>query len=400
MRRTFFLMLLPLAVAACQPGMPNAPEQTKPVRSVIVREVKPQLLDIRIKLPVTIRARETVELRAAASGTIRGLPYSKGDTVPASKLPEPVWLEADEFVAGFPEGRKPTDEEIAMRNFRYLEGFQCFAQIDTSQMIEDLRESQANYDQAVRDLKRTEEYPQSTGAQLDQARTRRTLARATVNRMLAMVRDAYVCNPIQGVLSEKTRLQGEYVNGGELLGRVSVMDRVIADLEIPEAHRQAIKPGDSMDVVIGSLTDVAGRPLKRSGKVIRLDSVAHEFTHSFTVEIEIENADLALPAGVFGTVHVLIYSKPDALVVPMSALRLSGASKSLMVLANKEASTVTELKNVEIGHLTLEWVEIRGDKLKPGVLVVTFGAQMLADGDHVEWTEQDPYAVTASEAVQ
>jgi hypothetical protein len=41
----------------------------------------------------------------------------------------------------------------------------------------------------------------------------------------------------------------------------------------------------------------------------------------------------------------------------------------------------------------MEWVEIRGNKLKPGMMVVTFGAQMLADGDQIEPTEEDPYTV-------
>jgi RND family efflux transporter MFP subunit len=397
--RRLALLFVPLLFAACQPPMPNTPQDGTVVRSVIVREIKPQLLDVRIKLPVTIRARETVELRAGAAGTIISLPYEKGDIVPASKLPEPVWHEVDEYIAAAGE-KTPDADQVALRNLEYLKGFECFARIDTSQTVENLRDAQASYDQAVRDLKRVEDYPQSTGAQLDQARTRRTQARATVNRLIAMIRDSYMCNPIQGVLSEKTRLQGEHVGMGELLGKVSVMDRVVADLEIPEAHRQAIKVGESMDVVIGSLTDLQGRPLRRAGKVVRLDSVAHESTHSFTVEIEIDNADLSLPAGVFGTVHVLIYSKPDALVVPMSALRLAGPSKSLMVLANREAKTVTELKDIEIGHLTLEWVEIRGDKLKPGMLAVTFGAQMLADGDQVEWTEQDPYVTPESGVAQ
>ncbi|MCB9933638.1 MAG: hypothetical protein H6841_09475 [Planctomycetes bacterium] len=47
--------------------------------------------------------------------------------------------------------------------------------------------------------------------------------------------------------------------------------------------------------------------------------------------------------------------------------------------------------------MTSQWVEVLGNRLKPGMRVVTFGAQMLADGDEVQWTEQDPY-VAAEES--
>jgi RND family efflux transporter MFP subunit len=388
------LIILPLALLAACAGEPEPGESIQPRRSVIVQPLSAQPLEVSIKLPVNIRPRDVFELRAPTPGTIRRLPFEKGDRVPATTLPRPEWIEADQFIAMHPDTAL-TDTQIARRNMRHLDGFESFAHIDTSQLEQALQEAQIGYDQAVRDLKRTEEYPQSTGAQLDQARTRRNMARAGVERILAMLHDTYVCNPAAGVLVEKTRQEGEYVNGGELIARIAVMHTVVADLEVPEAHYSALKVGDEVEIIIGSLKDDAGRPLRRTGRVALIDSVAHPQTHSFTVELHIDNGDLALPAGIFGTVRVVTYSRTDALVVPLSALKLSGPRKSLMVVTDKEEGRVTELTGVEIGQLTREWVEVRHQDLREGMLVVTFGAQSLSEGDLVTWTEKDPYALPA-----
>jgi len=396
--RTLMMTPLLLLGACSPPGPGNAEEPAQSTRSVIVQRIQPQPLDVTIRLPVNIRPREVIELRAPAPGTIRHLTYEKGDVIPASTLPSAEWIEAQSFVEAFAEGEAPTDEQLALRNLRHLDGFESFARIDSSQLRESFWEAQVSYDQAVRDLQRTEEYAQSTGAQLDQARTRKSMARANVQRILAMIHDSYVCSPVEGMLVEKVRQEGEYVNGGELIGEVAIMKTLVADLEIPEAHRSKLEVGTEIEIVIGSLKDTAGNPIKRMGKVAMIDSVAHPSTHSFTVELIIDNADLALPAGVFGTVNVVVYSKPDALVVPLSALKLNGPRKSLFVVNGAEAEgSVKELANVEIGNLTQDWVEIRGNTLKPGMLVVTFGAQALSDGDAVNWTEKDPYVVKGGE---
>jgi RND family efflux transporter MFP subunit len=391
MKRLASLAALTLLLAACGPGAPPDAGDARPARNVVVRLVKPQPLEVKIKLPVVVRPKEELELRAAAQGVIRELAYDRGDRIPASSLPQRRWLEVGEYLAQQPEGVTPTREQLVFRNLAHLQGFACFARVDDSQLLAGFREAQENYDQAMRDLKRTEEYPQSTGAQLDAARTRCSMARASAERVLAMIEDTYVCNPVAGVLTERTRQQGEFVHAGELIGRVALMERLVAELQIPEAHRGVLEIGSKLDIQLAALKDSQGRALVREGVITRIDVVAHPVTHSFTVDLELDNAGLSLPAGIFGTVNVTVYSRPDALVVPLSAVRLSGTKKSLFVLPASGGSRVQELADIELGQMNLQWVEVRGDRLKPGMRVVTFGAQMLADGDEVSWTEQDPY---------
>jgi RND family efflux transporter MFP subunit len=389
MRARVSLILLPFIVAACGPQLPPEPPTGPAIRNVVATAVELRPLEIKVRLPVVTRPMEEVELRAGSAGKLVWLPHDKGDRVESSKVPASTWLSVEEFEGKAPEGTKRTAEEIALRNLAHLKDVPCFARVDDTALVQTFRETQASYDQAVRDLKRLEDYKETTGSQLDQARTRREMARAAAQRVLAQIEDARVCSPVAGIVTERVRQQGEYVNSGELIARVAVMTTIRADLELPEAHYSALGTGDLVEVTLPAMKDDSGTPVVRQGKVVRKDTLAHPQTHSFTVEIDLDNQDLSLPAGTFGTVHITTYRREKALVVPLSAIKLNGEAKSLFVL---KGNTVREIKDVQIGQLTQEWAEVLGNPFSPGDRVVTTGAQWLSDKDVVNPSEKDPTA--------
>ncbi|MBK8207112.1 MAG: efflux RND transporter periplasmic adaptor subunit [Planctomycetes bacterium] len=385
MRFRVLLLALPLVVAACGPQAPPTSANGPTRRNVVAKAIVLQPLEVKIKLPVVTRAVEEVELRATMPGNIVDMPFDKGDKVEASSVPPGIWEEAQDYINR--RSMIPTEDEIALRNLEHLKGVKSFALIDDAALVQAFREAQSMYDQAVRDLQRLQGYPDTTGSQLDQARTRRDTAKAAALRARSQIENTRICSPVSGIVTERARQKGEYVNPGELIARVAVLDRIRADVEMPEAHYSALSVGDAVDVTLTSLRDAAGKSTVRKGLVARKDSLAHPQTHSFTVEIEINNADLSLPAGIFGTVQVTTYKRAEAIVVPLSAIKLNGPKRSLFVLKGEQVKEVT---NIRIGQLTMEWAEILGDAIKPGDRVVTTGAQWLGDGDLVTALEKDP----------
>ncbi|MBX3458446.1 MAG: efflux RND transporter periplasmic adaptor subunit [Planctomycetes bacterium] len=366
--------------------MPPAPDNSLARRNVVAGPIELRPLEVKITLPVVTRPIEELEIRAAVPGRLVSMPHDKGDQVKASNVPQAAWTAEDEFKAQHPAA---TEEQVALRNLSHLTGFAPFAMVDDSALVQGFREAQAMYDQAVRDLKRLREYPDTTGSQLDNARTRRDTARAAALRVMSQIEDTRICSPVSGLVTLRARKQGEYVNPGELIATVAVMRTIRADLELPETHFSAIKVGDSVAVTLRTLRDDKGATLVRNGIVARKDTVAHPQTHSFTVEIDLDNADLALPAGLFGTVEVVTYRRENALVVPLSAVKLNGPRKSLFVV---KGDRVKEIPNIQIGQLSMEWAEILGDPVKPGERVVTSGAQWLGDGDLVNAMDKEPTA--------
>lgn len=386
------LALVVLAAAACAPQMPQAPHEAVR-RNVAVETINPKPVEIRVKLPVTLKAREDIELRAAQAGTILDLPFEEGQTIPQSTIPKAGWVEADEFIMANP-GAGLTDDVVLYRNLAHLDAVPAFARIDDRSLRINFREAQAQYDAATRALNRVLSYKDSTEAQVDTARTARVGARANCDRLRRMIEDAYVTNPVKGLLKKRMHRAGEYVNGGELLGTVAVLDPMVAELHVPEDHKEAVKVGADLDITISSINDSLGKPVAVRARIRLVDQVAHATTHTFRVEADIANPDFKLPAGVFGTTQLLIYAQPAALTVPLSALKLRGEKISLFLLA--EGGKAREVKDIIIGRMTSEWVELLGDKVRQGDRVVVMGAQLLADGDLVT-VRQDPTAAPAKD---
>jgi membrane fusion protein, multidrug efflux system len=383
------LLALPLLLAACAPQLPEAPSGERAKRNVVAKPVTPGLLEVKIKLPVVTRPVESVELRASAAGVIVDMPYDKGDRVEASKVPDAKWFEESTYSAIVAaNGHKPTDETLGLRNMRHIEDATYFARIEDGALVQTLIEAQANYDQAVRDLTRLQEYRDTTGSQLDNARTRRSTSLAATQRVLEQLRDTRVFAPFSGMVTERVRQQGEYVMPGDLIATLARLETIRADLELPEAHFRMLNVGDTLDVTLNSLRDEHGKTLVRQGLVVRKDMLAHPQTHSFTVEIDIDNADLALPAGTFGTIELTIYRRENAMAVPLGAIKLNGDERSIFVL--QRGDTVREIRDVQLGQLTADSVEILGDVLKPGDRVITTGASWLNDGDPVAANSKEP----------
>lgn len=388
MRFVIVLLALPLLLAACMPNAEEAAPAERAKRNVVAKAVQPQVLEVKIKLPVVTRPEEVVELRAATAGMIAHLPHEKGDRVEASNIPEAKWYEEGTYSATVADnGHKPSDEALARRNMRHIMEAKYFARIEDGALVQTLMEAQVNYDQAMRDLTRLEEYRDTTGSQLDNARTRRSAALAVTQRVLAQLRDTRICTPFGGIVTERNRQQGEYVMPGDLIATIAMMKNLRADLEIPEAHYTALNVGDSIEVTLNSLRDEKGDVLVRTGRVARKDVLAHPQTHSFTIEIEIDNADLSLPAGTFGTVEITTYRREAAMVVPFGAIKLNGDERSIFVL---NGETVREIKDLKVGQLSANSAEILGDVLKPGDRVITSGASWLSDGDYVNAMDKDP----------
>jgi RND family efflux transporter MFP subunit len=387
MRRALLWMLVPLTLAACAPKPPEI--ESGPVRrNVAVQTVEAKPVSLDIKIPVLLKAREEIELRAAASGMILELPFEEGDIVPASSVPKATWVDAEDFTKLQPDATA-TDEVLLQRNLAHLDGLKAFAHIDDRSARINFRDSQSQYDAATRTLNRALSYKESTEAAIDTVRTNRVAARANSDRLLKMIEDPYVTSPAAGVLKQRFRRAGEFVNMGELLGIVSVLDPLVAEFHVPEANRESVKAGTEVDISVPSVTDSNGDPAVVKAIVRLVDAVAHAMTHSFRVEADISNADRRIPAGVFGTMRLVIYRRDAAITVPLAALKLKGETVSMFVL--NEGGTVREIKGVRLGRLSSEWAEVLGDSLPPGSQLVVSGAQMLADGDAVV-VREDPTA--------
>lgn len=357
------VLLAALAViAGCGQGAGAQAATTRetPARNVTARILETEKLVVSLRLPGVAVPRETIELRAAASGEILRLDFKEGELVPASPSP---YLTTN------------LDRDV-----------RPFARINDSDIQTLISARTLVLEQARRDYKRVMEYADSTPQQRDRAKTELDAADFSLKAAQKMLRDTYVVSPQQGILRRRLRQRGEFVNMGELIGIVDVLNPMVFTLEIPEAHVGRVKKGDELDVEFSALRD-GGAALRRKGRISLVDRVASANTHTFRVELELDNGDGRLLAGVFGVIHLTTYERADALVVPFQAIKLEGEDEVAFVVADGKA----QRRKIRRGVMTGNRFEIL-EGLKAGEVVVSVGAQSLNDGDRVVLRE-DPTAI-------
>ncbi len=352
LRTTVLLTLVATSVFISACSQPPAAEKPEVVHYITVLVMKPQRFKVEIKLPCLTKPREVIELRATSSGIIADLPYKENDNVPASASPQTV------------------DK---------VEELKPIVRIEDTELQTALHDRELRLESARRALKRVLDYADSTKEQIDAAQTGFDAANTAHKAAVQAIRNTYIVSPMAGVLTQRLRQKGEFVNHGELIAIVNVLTPMVVKIDVPEAHATRLKQGDEQSITFGALDG-----LTRKAKVSLVDRVAHAQTHTFRVELEMDNADGKIPAGVFGTIMLMIYDKPDALVIPVDAIKLEGDKKFVMLIS---ADGKASKREVEIGQFTQNQVEVtRG--LNTGDKIAVLGARLLNEGDKVVIREE------------
>ena len=123
--------------------------------------------------------------------------------------------------------------------------------------------------------------------------------------------------PITGVVSNAPMTTGQAVQAGSIVAEVIALDPMLAVAEVAERQLGEIKQGDPAEVRL-----VTGQTAK--GTVRYVSPSASTGTRTYRVEVEVDNADLAISDGV--TAEIDFRLTPTAAVrAPRSALTFSTA---------------------------------------------------------------------------
>jgi len=186
--------------------------------------------------------------------------------------------------------------------------------------------------------------------------------------------DATVKSPFAGVVAMR------YVNQGELLSNNMKVATVVDDskmklkIGISELDVPLIKLGDKVKVTVDAIT---GKEYE--GTISTISSKA-DMARSYTVEVEIPNADKELKSGMFARAEIDREAARTVPTVPTAAIINNGTRQQVFTVDEKG---IAHLKGVKLGTTTPERAEIV-EGLNNGDIVVTFGQAQLKDGAHVK----------------
>lgn len=198
-----------------------------------------------------------------------------------------------------------------------------------------------------------------------------------------------VTAPISGVIGARMIKPGNFVQINATVFKIVDNSRLEATLNVPERDIALLRAGQpvvlEVDALPGKVFD---------GTIHRIAPMVDAGSGTFSVTSTFDGGGL-LQTGMFGRIRINYDQRPDALVIPRSALLEDGGTPSVYTV--REAKAVRSV--VKLGYTDGEWVEVR-EGLREGDPVVVAGKAALRDGSAVQVIDAGaaPAAAPKSEA--
>jgi membrane fusion protein, multidrug efflux system len=322
---------------------PPEKEPVEPERPLAVRvlDVAPRPMPDVVRLPGRIEPMQEAQLAAERAGRVVEILADKGDAVDAGQ----VLLRVDSRLW-----------ETARRR----------AEIEARD--------------AERDLKRWVEL-EKTGAvsatEYESIVRRQESAAIAMEETAVFLAQCEVRSPFAGVVVDRFVEIGDYANEGQAVLRLIRLDEVKLAFEVPERDVGALRAGQQKEFRVAGL---AGRAF--AGTLAFVSSQAARDSNSFAVEMDVDNADGALKAGMIAQIDLTRRIIEDALVVPLAAVVPRKGEHYVFVVEGGRAVRRRVLIDAMLGH---EAVLASG--IAAGDRVVVEGHRGLQDGMRVAVAE-------------
>lgn len=185
--------------------------------------------------------------------------------------------------------------------------------------------------------------------------------------------NANVVTPHGGVVMKRYLQAGDYAKAGTPIFNIADTSVMLAKATVGENQITELKLGEQAEVVVDAFSGQ-----KFTGTITKI-SPAAVGSHTFTVEVSLDNHDNLLRSGMFAKVLVKGREHPNALVVPQSALVLFEDQQTVFVLNGDQV----QQRKLKLGYVGDGWAEVLSG-LNPGDLVVVVGQNNVRDGSRVQ----------------
>jgi RND family efflux transporter MFP subunit len=196
----------------------------------------------------------------------------------------------------------------------------------------------------------------STRAALAESQNQLGMAQATLDRLSALQAYSHITSPFAGVVTKR------YVDTGALISAGTsseTQSQPVVQLAEWSLFRLVIPVPESAVPMIhlGSIVQVHVLDLNRDfqGRVSRFADALNDETRTMHTEIDVENPQDTLTAGMYAEVKLALQGKKDALTVPVQAVVQEGNEHYVLALDDQNR---VQKRNVELGEQTSTTVEI------------------------------------------
>lgn len=360
--------------ANCQTAPPPQVQVVKPVHKDVER---------RTTYPATLMAWQEVSLAPRASGEVVELAVDVGERVKKGqvllKLDNPE-LEADVLAA-------QADVTEASATLQQLRAEEAASRTDLAagkralqlgaEQTQRLQALQRAQSATAKEAEEAQKYQIAAQANIEQATAKVDVARAKVDVAQARLQTAQaklrsvqaqqgylaVAAPFDGVVTARNVDIGAIVSpasaGGKQWGMLTIQDdsKMRVMIDVPEADAASARPGTSVDVTLDAL-----RAPAMNAKISRTASALMPDVKTLRAQVDLENGQQKLMAGMFVHACLLLDVHKGVLAVASKAVTTKGGNSNLLIVADGKVKQVPVTTGYNNGTLTEIKSGLNGDE--------------------------------------
>ncbi len=235
---------------------------------------------------------------------------------------------------------------------KYYKGFADAETIANAE--DDMALKKAQLEDAQRAYDRVKDGPNPADVAAAEARV--AAAQATLNM-------ARIISPISGTITQAEPMAGDQVSAGDVAFRVDDLSRLQVDVEVSEVDINSLSDGQEVNLTFDAILDK-----DYHGQVIEVGQAGEtaDGVVSFTVTVEIMDADELVKPGMTAGVNVVVNELNDVLLIPNRAVRVVENQRVVYVLRDGQPVRV----DVRLGQSSGTMSVVIGGELKAGDLVI------------------------------
>ncbi len=200
-------------------------------------------------------------------------------------------------------------------------------------------------------------------------------AERRVATLREQLRQTRIVAPFDGVVDEVYARVGEFLAPGVPAVRLFNLRNVYVSAEISEAYLEVLRVGMPVQVVLRELADTVPGRVSVVGKTIS------PRTRTVRLEIQLQRIPEALRPGLECSVRLAEIERPQAVLVPLAALRRRNAGETVVYVVQQgnNYGAIVQERAVRVGIVTGGEAEILSG-IRPNELVVVRAAGELRNG--------------------
>ena len=277
-----------------------------------------------------------------------------------------------------------TLEQIFVSEGQKVKKGQLLAEINDSGLKDQVDQLiiQANF--AKENFERTERlWNNNIGSEIQYLKSKTDFesSQKMVEQMKDRLSKTKIYAPFEGEIDEIISNQGSnLIPGVSQILRLVNLDKIYAEASVSEKYIAYIDKGTNAIVQVPLL----GREIV--SEIVQTGNFINPSNRTFRVEVPIENIDNKIKQNLDAKIKINIYSKQDAVVIPLRIVREDASGKNFVYVMSediKEGVYITSKTFISLGNKNSTEVEVI-EGLKIGDALVLEGANIVEDSQRVK----------------